>query len=57
MPHEVRDKGRDEDVYVPTPEEAVFLEESLAQFERGESLDWDEARVLRRRRRLDTARA
>ncbi len=52
MPYEIRDKGRDEDVYVPTPEEAVFLEESLAQFERGESLDWDEARVevLRRRR-------
>jgi hypothetical protein len=52
MPYEIRDKGRDEDVYVPTPEEAVFLEESLAQFERGESLDWDQARVdvLRRRR-------
>jgi hypothetical protein len=51
MPYEIRDKGRDEDVYVPTPEEETFLEESLAQFERGESFDWDEVRVSVLRRR------
>lgn len=46
MTYIIRDKGRDEpeDVYVPTPEEEAMLEESIAQLERGEYVDWDEVR-------------
>jgi hypothetical protein len=48
----IRDKGKDEDVHVPTPEEEAMLEESIAQLERGEYVDWDEVReaFLRRHR-------
>ncbi|HUR82090.1 MAG TPA: hypothetical protein VM733_15095 [Thermoanaerobaculia bacterium] len=54
MPYVIRDKGKDEDedVYVPTPEEEAMLEESIAQFERGEFVEWDDVRedFLRRHR-------
>lgn len=45
-----RRKQEDEDVYVPTPEEEAMLEESIAQIERGEYVDWDDIREERLRR-------
>jgi hypothetical protein len=52
MPYIIHDRGKDEDVYVPTPEEEAMLEESISQIERGEYVDWDEVReeFLRRNR-------
>ena len=46
-----RKKQEDEEIYVPTPEEAAMLEESIAQLDRGESFDWDEICEERRRQR------
>lgn len=46
-----RKKQEDEEVYVPTPEEEAMLEESIAQLDRGEWVDWDEIRAERRHRR------
>ena len=40
----IRDKGRDEDVHVPTPEAEAEIEAGIAELERGESVDWDEVR-------------
>jgi predicted transcriptional regulator len=44
---------RDEDEYVPTPEEEAEIEAGFAEIERGEWIDGDEVqRELRRRRGL-----
>jgi len=46
-----RKRQEDEEVYVPTPEEAAMLEESIAQIDRGDWVDWDQIQEERRRRR------
>jgi hypothetical protein len=51
-----RKKEEDEEIYVPTPEEAAMLEESIAQLDRGESFDWDEIRDRERNGRTTVAR-
>lgn len=56
MTYIIRDRGKgdeaEQDVYIPTPEEEAMLEESIAEIERGEYVDWDEVReeFLRRNR-------
>ncbi|HVG22669.1 MAG TPA: hypothetical protein VND45_00825 [Thermoanaerobaculia bacterium] len=55
MPYIIRDRGtsdEEQDVYVPTAEEEAMLEQSIAEIERGEYVDWDEVRedFLRRHR-------
>ena len=44
-------RGEDADEYIPTPEEAAELEESMAQLDRGEWVDGDELLAELRRRR------
>jgi hypothetical protein len=46
----IRDRGKDEDVYVPTPEEAAEIDAGFEEIARGEWVDGDEfLRDLRQR--------
>jgi hypothetical protein len=47
--------GPDGPEFIPTPEEAAELEESLAQLDRGEWVDGDEALAELRRRQTQAS--
>ena len=50
MTYIIRDKGKDEEAYEPTPEEAAELDAGFAEIARGEWVDGDEfLRDLRQR--------